>query len=879
MLTTATHPALLLKESRHRLIQEFLDGRAPDFMERHAALLDEFFRRSFETSQIGPRIDIARNPFALIALGGYGRNDQCVHSDVDLLILFAKRVPDNAEGLIREIVYPLWDIGLEVGHATRSLRECITLAAGDFEILTPLLDARFITGMSNLYSALQQQLRDKLIERKSRRIIDWLVETNQSRHVRFGDSAYLLEPNLKEGQGGLRDYHTLLWIARIRAHLKQPRDLEYLGWLSHDEYRLLSEALAFVFRVRNRLHVASGRKVDRLHFEQQLDLSRAMGYRPTNGQEPVERFLGDLHGHMECIKQLHQMLLFEQGYELRRRRARRRAKQSRVEGIDIVREALNFASSRHVARQPLLLLKIFEESARLKLPLSSEARRIVKEFGHFFNRNLAGAPDAVKSFERILAAPAPTFNVLSAMHHTGLLTRLIPEFQAIHNRIQYDEYHLFPVDRHLLRAVQTLKQLAYDDPSPDPFARQLFQELKHPKRLLWATLLHDIGKGVKGGHALRGAAMAEATLRAKGYRPDDIEEVGFLVREHLLLVQTALRRDLNDEETAITCARAVGDGERLKMLYLLSMADSMATGPKAWNTWTAALLKDLFFKVLNILERGELASREAVDVIAQKQAAVLNLGEDAGDLAFLAQTARMMSPRYLLNVPVSQIRDHVRLFRRLGHQRFAWDIQPVPDSHARTVTICAQDRPGLFASIAGVFTLNRIDILDAQVFTWRNNVALDVLKVTPPPDPIFEEEKWERAAGHLREALEGRLDLAVLIRERKPPLRPHRPRAMQRPPRVQVNNQASSFFTIIEVFADDYPGLLFNITNALYRSRLDIWVAKITTNVDQALDVFYVRDFDGQKVDRPEQVETITAAIHRALPPDAGAPSTPENKG
>lgn len=315
MSKTSTHAAETLRRHRNRLFRDFPKGRAPDFMLQHARLLDEYFHSSFETSLVGPRMEITRNPYVIIAQGGYGREDQCVHSDVDLLILFEKRVPEQAEALIREIVYPLWDLGLEVGHATRSLKECLSLAAKDFEILTPLLDARFVCGMSKLYSMLMQMLRDKVIKRRARKVVDWLVETNQERHARFGDSAYLLEPNLKEGQGGLRDYHTMLWIARIKSNLKQPRDFEYQGYLSHEEYQQIMDALQFIFDIRNRLHLLSSRKNDQLHFESQIRLARALGYRRKNGQQPVEQFLGDLHEQMEFIKQQHLIFLFEQGYE------------------------------------------------------------------------------------------------------------------------------------------------------------------------------------------------------------------------------------------------------------------------------------------------------------------------------------------------------------------------------------------------------------------------------------------------------------------------------------------------------------------------------------------------------------------------------------
>jgi len=700
------------------------------------------------------------------------------------------------------------------------------------------------------------------------------VETNQARHERFGDSTYLLEPNLKEGQGGLRDFHTMLWIARIKSGLTQVRDLEYQGYLSHEEFEQLTDALEFIGNVRNRLHLLNGRKYDQLHFENQLRIAKKLGYRKENGQQPVERFLGDLHSQMEFIKQQHLMFLFEQGYEKRSRRLRRRAKVTKVDGIAIVKDALHFESPRLVSASPLLLIQIFEESARIRLPLGSEARRIVREFGHLCDAELRSSRGAVRSFEKILQAPAPTFNVLNAMLHTGLLERFIPEFHAVVNCIQYDEYHIYPVDRHLLRTVKILKTFAEANASDGDLAGQLYGEIKNRKLLLWGALLHDIGKGQPGGnHSAKGEALVPAILTEKGYRPSDIDTVAFLVREHLLLAKTATRRDINDEETALYCARRINDAERLKMLYLLTMADSMATGPKAWNSWTAALLKDLFLKVLNVLEKGELASREAVADVTRKRETLLaqTPKRRQKDLEALF---RVLSPRYLLNVPPEVIQTHIGLYHQLGNAPFVWEIEPSLTSDTRIVTICAQDQPGLFSRIAGVFTLNGINILDAQAFTWRNNIALDIFKVEPPPDPIFEADKWEKTHQHLVQALAGALDLAARLQPRMKNYRSPRPAAMDRPQRIEIDNQSSSFFTIVEVFAEDFPGLLFSITDALFRCHLDVWVSKIATNVDQVVDIFYVRDFDGQKVDDPDQVARIKATIQAVLPPANGRSTT-----
>lgn len=853
-----------LVQQRQDLVQTLLESGDRSFLQQNAQLLDDYFRECFEASDIGPHMGIAKNPYAIIAQGGYGRQEQCLHSDVDLLLLFSKDIPPQAEALIQEVIYPLWDIGLEIGHATRTLKECTTLATTDYEVLTSLLDARFICGLSPLYSALMEQLRIKILGRRAKKIVRWLVDTNTVRHQRFGDSAFLLEPNLKEGQGGLRDYHTMLWVARITADIKQPRDLEYNGLLTHNEYQELEQALSFIWKVRNRIHGLTGRKSDQLHFELQTRLAKSLGYKKADGQQPVERFLGDLHGQMEVIKQQHLMFLYELGHEKHRLRRRLQIKKSGVDGIQVLKgNVLGFTAPETLLEAPTLLVKIFAESARLKIPLSTEANRLVREFLHLVDDPFRTHPETIQAFEKILATPVLEFNVLNEMTNTGLLVALLPEMGAIVNRIQYDEYHLYPVDKHSLRALQVLKSFGTPHSlANDPFCDDLYKAIKHRKRLLWATLLHDIGKGTPGGdHAKKGARVAEQLMTRLGYASGDIETVRALVRDHLLLIKAATRRDIYDEETAIVCARQIQTVDRLKMLFLLTVADSIATGPKAWNEWTAALLRTLFFRVLKIMEKGELASREAVSMVEDKKRRVIEEAAPGEARTQVENLFSVMSPRYLLYVQTGEMKNHMRLHRELGDREFVWQIDHSEEIGTRTVTVCAKDRPGLFSRIAGIFTLNGIDVLDAQVFTWRNNVALDIFQVTPPPDQIFEYERWGRAEKDLTEALAGRLDLTVALAEKLDRRRSSRPEAMDRPPQINVDNESSSFFTIVEVFANDSPGLLFGITNALFRCRLDVWVAKIATRADQIVDVFYVRDFDGQKVEDPGHVGEIRKAI------------------
>ena len=873
-------PIKMLQEKKEALIARFLKGQEPLFLECHADILDDYFCESFVRSSVGPQMRVDKNPYAIIALGGYGRKEQCLHSDVDVLLLFKKKIPNEAKGLVQEIFYPLWDIGLDVGYATRSLKECSTLACRDFAVLTSLIDARFLCGISSLYSELMERLRGKVLRRHGRAYIEWLSERNRDRHARFGDSTYLLEPNLKEGLGGLRDYHAMLWVALTTYDIREPRDLEFFGHLSHDEFQFLSEALAFITTVRNWLHHLSGRKCDQLYFEYQVKLARRLGFKRENGQQAVEGFLGELHGHMAFLKRQHLMFLSKAVSakdKSGRRKTRRRAVTA---GIEVVYNALDFESSEAILDKPHLLIRIFEQSAILGLPLSVEASRLVKEFLYLVDAKFQSSRRVIKSFQRILAAPPGTFNVLNEMLNTGMMVALIPEMKGIVNRIQYDEYHVYPVDKHSLRTVQALKEFSESGPDTyNAFYGKLFRELRNLELLLWAGLLHDVGKGGHGrDHARRGADIVRHVFERMGFPQQDIEAISFLVREHLLLIETATRRDINDEKTVVQCARKFRDIEQLTMLYLLTVADSRATGPKAWNDWIAILLKELFLKVYHILtrseacaKRGELATPAAAEVVEKKkkevfQGAVSLPGHEVKPAPkTLARIYDQMSPRYFLYTPSKDILRHIELYQRLGQEPFALETETNPGTNYRTATICSRDFPGLFSRIAGVFTLNNLDILSAQIYTWGNHIALDIFNVQAPPDTLFEDEIWTQVKKDLRSALRGELALDPALEQKVRAYQSLRKRIARRPDRIIVDNETSNFFTIMEIYTYDFPGLLYKITDTLFRCKLDIWVAKIATKVDQVVDVFYIRDFDGQKVDSPGQVVAIKEAIKEIL--------------
>ncbi|RPJ81853.1 MAG: HD domain-containing protein, partial [Deltaproteobacteria bacterium] len=551
------------RKQKEELIELFLKGENQFFSKNHAEILDRYFYESFEGSRIGPVLNIFKNPYAIIALGGYGREEQCLCSDIDLLFLFKHNVPAEAEKLIQEIIYPLWDLGYDVGHSTLSMKECLHLAHEKLDVFTSLLDARFLCGMSTLYSELKEKMNTLLIQGRSKKLVADLVAKNMERHHRFGDSTYLLEPNIKEGQGGLRDYHTILWIIKIKSQLKTPKDLEYYGHLSHDEYEALSQSLSFIWLVRNHLHRLFGRKVDQLSFNYQEKLSKLLGFKTIGNQMAVERFLGHLHGQMELIKQYNLMILSEFGYSYGLKPIRKHlVKKSKVDGLTVTGNMLTFSSVQSLMAKPTLLLKIFEESARLKIPLSAEAKRVIREFPHLVNKQFRSSPENVKIFEQILIKPAVQFNVLNEMLNTGFLSNFIPEIKKIVNRIQYDTYHLYPVDRHSLFTVRTIKSfpLSHDKGEFD-LCRKLYKEIGMKRiLLLWAALLHDIGKGEDhGNHSETGSAIVTRIMKRFGYGLKQIDTVSFLVREHLFLMKTATRRDINDEEAIIACGRRIGD--------------------------------------------------------------------------------------------------------------------------------------------------------------------------------------------------------------------------------------------------------------------------------------------------------------------------------
>jgi [protein-PII] uridylyltransferase len=746
--------------------------------------------------------------------------------------------------------------------------ECIDMAFERFDILTTVLDARFICGNSLIYSRFKEKFRHRLSTRHYKQTLDYLFEHGIKRLENFGDSTFLVTPDLKSGFGGLRDYHTLLWYAKIKSDIKERRDLEYYGFLSHFEYRTLDKTLHYIWRIRNWLHHITGRKCDTLHFEYQTEMADLLNYKNQGGQPDVEIFLGDLHAKMEFLKQINQITFEDIMTSSRIRKEPVTPRLTKTSGLVIQKRRLYFANTVVILQHPELLLKIFLESGRRRIPLSIEARRVVSEFLHLVDDDIRTDPANIKIFKQILALSFWEFNVLNVMLSTGILERIIPEYKAIRNKIQYNHYHLFPVDKHSIRCVQVIN--SFREPGTDvntSLYASVYREVRNKNLLRVTALLHDIGKSDPAKeHSNTGAEIAGPILERLGFNPTETTDAQFLIRHHLLLAKTATRRDVFDEETAVYTANKVGKIRLLRMLFLLTVADSMATGPKAWNEWTENLIKDLFLKTMRILKTGELASKKAQRLILRKKEEVTALLGDIWQETDTPKQLDALSKRYLLNMPAIHIADHIKLYKNLGNRQFIWQISREDDSDIRTVSICGREKPGFYSKIAGVFFLNRIDIVASQAYPLGDTHILDIFKVMAPSDRIFETEKWEKAEQDLTQALADDYFLDKVVDK----IPAHITIASGRRPepnQVRIDNDTSSFFTIIEVLTYDFAGLLFTITNTLYRCGANVNVAMVGSKVDQIMDIFYVRSLENdQKIQDPAKLKQIKTAILERLP-------------
>jgi [protein-PII] uridylyltransferase len=814
--------------------------------------------------------DFGRYPSsAIIALGGYGRRELNPLSDVDLMFFCGDLNRDQAEQVAERMLYLLWDLGLDVGYSVRTARDCLSLAGDDITIRTAMLDARLIAGDKDLYKTFKRQVFQQVIGRNTQAFLKQKFLEHQERVAKFGSTVYMLEPNIKEGEGGLRDLHTSLWMARVNFKAYGLRDLVKKGVLSEQEMEDFKSAQDYLWRIRNELHYLSKRKNDQLHFDQQESIAHFLGYRDTRKAPAVEQFMQDYYA--QAIRTEHLATgLINRSYQQHEMPARIFGYLSRRpvgQDFFVYQGELKAARKALFSERPEAMMEAFLQAKKQGVYLSAVLKGQIREHLHLVNDAFRRSRRISEMFLQILRTPGGISETLQDMHHIKFLNHYIPEFKNIYCKVQHDAYHVYTVDIHTLFAVGEIDKLwqgVYAEEKP--LLTKIANDIEKRGLLVLSVMFHDIGKGEGKDHSNKGANMIPKIARRLHLNKEDSQRLEFLVRHHLDMAHISQRRDLHDERLIRDFSQVMGMTENLKMLYVLTFADIKAVGPDVWTEWKGFLLQELYEKTYEVLERGNfMRDARSERVRNRKRKVVAALAEEFGEKA-VKEHMRQMGTRYLLSHRSWEITPHVRLELLRGEQTLGLEVNHDVEREFTSLTISTLDVPGLFSMITGVLAANGINILGAQIYTRKNGAALDLFHVNQPRGGIIDDpDKWQRVRTELAAVIEGRTRLAELVKRRKKSSYLTAKKLPRHPNRVEFDNEISAEHTVIDIFAHDKVGLLYYISQTLADLGLYIHVAKISTKVDQVIDTFYVKDIFGQKIVEPEKLDELRSRLLKAL--------------
>ena len=648
---------------------------------------------------------------------------------------------------------------------------------------------------------------------------------------------------------------SMLWTGRVVFGIGRIDKMEEAGLLSAAERHQFEQAWDILIKIRNRLHYVSGRKNDQLFFEHQEEMATAFGYKKQKGMLAVEHFMRDVHDAMQTIAVI-SGLFFEHVDEVLGmvESGKEAFADQELESSIIVRLGrIHLLDQAGIKNKPLLLLRLFYYAAQTGVPLHHRTRKIVQANLDLVTDKFRRSRRAAKTFLEMLCKPHAA-DALATMLETGLLVAYLPEFSPLVSLAQHDVYHVNTVDRHLLQTVRELQALEDEE-------KEIFQQVSCRQVLYLAALLHDIGKGNGHGHAERGAEISGKTAERLGLSGEEREILSFLVGQHLFLMHTAMRRDLEDEALVVRCAGQMMGSDRLSMLYLLTIADAKATGPTVWTEWKAALLLELYLKIAHLLDRSDIEAQ----VVDQKQAAAWMLEQVGQQAGFELQVdAEILPPDYLVSFTPPEVAHHAQLQKKLADHELL--IETRKEKECWSLLVMTRDRPGLLAKICGVLALHNLRILAAQIFTWNDGTVVDVLQVNPAINSRYEEQNWQSLERDLLLAVKQRLGLDYRLHRKLEPLGKKRYQVSRRlPTRVEIDNEGSDTCTIVEVFAADRLGLLYEIARTLTDFGMNIYRAIIGSKADQVVDVFYIQDYEGEKITDPVfQEELRKGLLHAA---------------
>jgi len=858
--------------------QLLADGSGTACAQRLSDLEDDLVRSvfAFATGQVFPSQKGIGNKMAVVAVGGYGRGTLAPGSDIDLLFLSAGRVDQEVRKVVEYVLYLLWDMDFKVGHATRTVDECIKLSRSDMTIRTAILEARYLTGNKALCDELIERFDAEVVKDTASEFVAAKLAERDERHEKQGSSRYLVEPNIKEGKGGLRDLQTLFWIAKYVYRTGSTEELVKAGVFSRSELRRFLKAEDFLWAIRCHLHFMTGRAEDRLSFEHQQAMAQRLGYNDHPGLADVERFMkhyflvakdvGDLT-RIFCAE-LEEIHVKHAPGLTRLLRPRRRKRQKLSGDFVLDNDRINFSDDEALDRDPVNLIRIFHLVDLQDRALHPQATQAIRRRLKLIDGSLRKDPEANRLFLEILSSPRQPEATLRAMNETGVLGRFIPEFGKIVAMMQFSMYHHFTVDEHLLRAIGELSQIEQGALAKQhPLITAILPTITQRVPLYVAVLLHDIAKGRPEDHSIAGGKVARRLGPRFGLAPAEVDTVVWLVENHLAMSEFAQRRDLQDPKTIHDFVAIVQDIERLRLLLVLTVVDIRAVGPGVWNGWKGQLLRTLYWEAEPLLTGGHTQLSRENRVKAAKEEFLEALTEWPAKER--ERYVARLYPAYLLRVDLPHKLAHAAMLREVDKSgdRMATSVTLLPFEAVTEITIIAPDHPRLLSIIAGACAAGGANIVDAQIFTTVDGLALDAVFISREFDLDEDERRRaERICGLIEDALAGKIRLPDRIASRHQLRGSYK--AFKVDTRIRIDNSWSNKYTAIETSGLDRPGLLYELTRALSDLNLNIGSAHITTYGERAVDVFYVTDLTGAKITSSARETAIRKRLTAIFDPD-----------
>ncbi|HEX5213235.1 MAG TPA: [protein-PII] uridylyltransferase, partial [Pseudolabrys sp.] len=842
--------------------------------ERLCRMEDEVIRLLFEF--VRKHLYPSENPseaerMAVVATGGYGRGLQAPGSDIDLLFLLPYKQTAWGESVAEAILYCLWDTGLKVGHATRSVDECIRQSKADMTIRTAILEARFLLGDKKLFDELVTRFDDEVVRNTAPEFVAAKLAEREERVRRSGQSRYLVEPNVKDGKGGLRDLHSLFWIAKYVYRVREPNELIERGVFDRREYQLFRRCEDFLWSVRCHMHFLTGRAEERLSFDIQREIAVRLGYTEHPGQQDVERFMkhyflvakdvGDLTAILCAdLEDSHAKSVPVLSRVMAKLRPVKRRKLSESDDFIVDKNRITLAADDVFERDPVNLIRICHLAQKHNLAFHPDAMRAITRSVKLIDANLREDEEANRLFMEILTSKNDPETVLRRMNEFGVLGHFIPAFGKVVAMMQFNMYHHYTVDEHLLRCIGVLAEI--ERGSTDmALASDLIHKLRSGGRaILYVTMfLHDIAKGRLEDHSIAGARVARRLCPRLGFSAADTETVAWLIENHLVMSSVAQSRDLSDRKTIENFAAVAQSVERLKLLAIITTADIRAVGPGVWNGWKAQLLRTLYYETEPVLTGG-FSEVNRAQRVAAAQTEFRNALKDWPPETVEAYIGKLY-PAYWLKVDLPHKIEHANFVRdaERGGKSLATSVS-FGGSAVTELTVLAPDHPWLLSIIAGACAMAGANIVDAQIYTTTDGRALDTISLSREFERDEDEERRaNRVAESIEKALRGELRLPDMMDKRAAPK--GRIRAFALEPVVTINNQWSRRYTMVEITGLDRTGLLYEMTTTLSKLNLNIVSAHVATFGERVVDVFYVTDLMGAQIASP----TRQAAIKRAL--------------